>query len=233
MLKKNAAGLSAQIYDDLKQKIEEFEYKPGDRISETTLANIYDVSRTPIKHSLARLENEELIYVKPQIGTFVSKIDTKHVDEFFTIRMLLEVSILEEALENVSSKILAEFSANINAQEKLLFEAKQNSDIDVSRVFWKLDNSFHKLIFKSAKKEFIWKFILSQSSQFNRFRVISASNDIETLQSKVNEHKQIYNYITGQTVENPRKMYELHLFGQLEQNIANLKNKYPDYFLSE
>lgn len=231
MVKRVSDGLSAQIYYDLKKKIEEFEYKPGDQISESKLASVYDVSRTPIKHSLARLENEELIYVKPQIGTFVSRIDTKHVHEFFTIRMLLEVSILDEAITNLNDKISAEMAANILAQEQLLIEAQANSDIDVSRVFWKLDNGFHRLIFKSVKKEFIWNFILSQSSQFNRFRVISASNDIETLQSKVAEHKLIHQYITGQITGDARQLYEVHLFGQLDQNIKDLKAKYPDYFL--
>ncbi|MFV0556281.1 MAG: GntR family transcriptional regulator, partial [Lactovum sp.] len=79
MINKVTDGLSARIYYDLKKKIEEFEIKPGDRISETALTNIYEVSRTPIKHGLARLENEGLIFVRPQIGTFVSKIDTVHI----------------------------------------------------------------------------------------------------------------------------------------------------------
>ncbi|WOO87078.1 GntR family transcriptional regulator [Mollicutes bacterium LVI A0039] len=231
MINKANDGLSTRIYEDIKQKIELFEFKPGDRISETTLASLYEVSRTPIKHSLTRLENEELIVVKPQIGTFVSKIDTKHVHEFFTIRMLLEVAILDEVKENLSQKTLTDLQNNVSAQEQLLVDAETNEDIDVSRVFWKLDNSFHKTIFRAVKKEFIWEFILSQSSQFNRFRVISASNDIDYLRTKVGEHRQIMEYIMGEVDVNPKESYQTHLFGQLDSNIDHLKEKYPDYFL--
>lgn len=231
MINKAVDGLSTRIYEDIKQKIELFEFKPGDRISETTLAKIYDVSRTPIKHSLTRLENEELIVVRPQVGTFVAKIDTKHIHEFFTIRMLLEVAIIDEVIDSLSEQTISDLQNNIAAQEKLLVDAENNGDIDVSRVFWKLDNSFHKIIFSAVNKQFIWDFILSQSSQFNRFRLISASDDIDNLRTKVEEHKEIMKCIIGSEKGNPRQAYETHLFGQLDSNINNLKDKYPDYFL--
>lgn len=231
MINKSNDGLSTRLYEDIKQKIELFEFKPGDRISEATLASKYEVSRTPIKHSLNRLESEELIVVKPQIGTFVSKIDTNHVHEFFTIRMLLEVAIIDEVVEKMNDKVRNELENNVAAQEKLLIDAESNSDIDASRVFWKLDNSFHKSIFRAVDKEFIWDFILSQSSQFNRFRVISASDDIDYLRTKVGEHKEIMNYLLGKSTDNPKASYQKHLFGQLDSNILHLKEKYPDYFL--
>lgn len=231
MILKQQDGLSTQIYNDLKKRIEELEYLPGDRLSETTLANVYNVSRTPIKHSLSRLENDQIIYVKPQIGTFVSKINTDHVHEFFTIRMLLEVSILDEVIESMNEGTLTELSNNIQAQEKLLKDIENNSDIDVSRVFWKLDNGFHKILFRSVNKEFIWEFIMSQSSQFNRFRVISASNDMEYLSRKVTEHKDIMNYVLGNINCKAKELYENHLFANLDEKIEDLKSKYPDYFI--
>lgn len=231
MIIKHSDGLSTQIYYDLKKKIEEFEFLPGDRLSESSLAERYNVSRTPIKHSLSRLENDGIIFVKPQIGTFVSKIDTNHVHEFFTIRMLLEVSILDEVINNIDEVALNELQNNIQAQEQLLVDVQSNADIDVSRVFWKLDNSFHKTIFRSVDKEFIWEFILSQSSQFNRFRVISASNDIEYLKTKVGEHKTIMNYVSKKNNTNAKELYEKHLFAKLDNKISDLKEKYPDYFV--
>lgn len=224
-------GLSTQIYTDLKKKIEELEYLPGDRLSETILAKKYNVSRTPIKHSLSRLENEGIIFVKPQIGTFVSKIDTNHIHEFFTIRMLLEVAIIDEVIQNLSTNVILELENNIQAQEKLINDIENNSDIDVSRVFWKLDNAFHKCLFRSVGKEYIWDFILSQSSQFNRFRVISASNDSEYLSRKVGEHKEILQYLLGNNKNNIKLMYETHLFSQLDSKISDLLKKYPDFFI--
>ncbi len=224
-------GLASQIYNDLKQKIEQFEFKPGDRISETTLSTIYDVSRTPIKNSLSRLENEGLIEVRPQRGTYVAKIDTDHISEFFMIRMLLEVSILDEVLALDDNKFIEQLNDNVNAQKKLLIEAKTNDNIDVARVFWKLDNAFHKLIFKSVNKAYIWEFILSQSSQFNRYRLLTATKDLDYLEAKVNEHQNIARYISRDLQIDPKVLYNAHLLDTLDETIKNLKKQYPDYFL--
>lgn len=230
MVKRNSDGLSTQIYQDLKKKIEQFEYKPGDRISEITLAKVYDVSRTPIKHSLARLENEGLIDVLPQRGTYVSKIDTKHVHEFFTIRMLLEVSILDEVIQNKKTSLVTNLKTNIQAQKNLVREISSNNDIDAARIFWKLDNDFHKIIFDSINKGFIWEFIMSQSSQFNRYRLLTVSKDENYLSAKINEHENIVNFLIKNSEINPKELYNEHLFASLEQTIAELKAQYPDYF---
>ncbi len=227
----NKDGLSAQIYADLKTKIEEFEYKPGDRISEATLAKVYNVSRTPIKHSLARLENEELIDVLPQRGTYVSKIDTQHIHEFFTIRMLLEVSILDEVISNSKPSLISNLKTNIQAQKNLVNEISTNNDIDAARIFWKLDNDFHKIIFDSVGKGFIWEFIMSQSSQFNRYRLLTVSKDEQYLSDKIKEHQNIVKFITGETDVNPKALYNDHLFASLEQTISELKLQYPEYII--
>ncbi len=227
----NKDGLSAQIYADLKRKIEEFKYKPGDRISEVTLAQIYNVSRTPIKHSISRLENEGLIDVRPQRGTYVAKIDVDHVHEFFSIRMLLEVSILDEVIANCEPSLINKLNSNIQAQKNLADQVKENNDIDGARIFWKLDNDFHKIIFDSIDKGFIWEFIMSQSSQFNRYRLLTVSKDEKYLTAKIKEHQNIVKYITGEIDINPKILYNEHLFATLKQTIRELKVQYPDYFI--
>ncbi len=231
MIIRNTDGLSAKIYEDLKKKIEEFEYKPGDRISETSLAKTYDVSRTPIKHSLARLENEDLIVVRPQIGTFVSKIDTQHVNEYFTIRKLLEISIIDDVKAEINENFIELLEQNLNQQAKLINDINEDNNIEISKTFWNLDNDFHRTIFKSIDKEFVWDFVISQSSQFNRFRVLSASLNKESLTKKIADHQRIFKYITKVDELNINALYDEHLFSTLDDTIKELSSKYPDYFL--
>lgn len=230
MIIRQTDGLSTQIYNDLKKKIEEFEYLPGDRLSESILAEKYQVSRTPIKHSLSRLENDGIIHVKPQIGTFVSKIDTEHVHEFFEIRMLLEVAIISDVKFKIDDKFKKLLTLNIEAQKKLCEDDVEFDSVKISKLFWKLDNSFHKIIFDSINKGFIWDYILEQSSQFNRFRVLSASINQEDLNEKVSDHIEIYNYIMFNDEADIKQIYFNHLFASLEDTIKKLEQKYPDYF---
>ncbi len=231
MIIRTSEGLSQQIFNDLKKKIEEFEYKPGDRISETSLAEIYQVSRTPIKHSLARLENDDLIIVKPQVGTFIAKIDTQRVSEFFTIRKLLETAIINDVRNVIDEEHKVLLQANIAQQKELLDNYELSNEINIAKDFWNLDNEFHRIIFSAINKEFVWEFILSQSSQFNRFRVISAAIDKDGLSQKIQDHEAIANYLFNPSVEiDVNNLYNEHLFSTLDATIANLTAKYPDYF---
>lgn len=230
MVIKATDGLSTQIYLDLKKKIEEFEYKPGDRISETSLAKHYNVSRTPIKHSLARLENDGIIAVRPQVGTFVSKIDINHIMEYFTIRKLLELSIIEDVKANIDSKHRAKLDVNIKMQHALLESFDEYDNIELSKEIWRLDNEFHRIIFSAAKSEFIWDFILSQSPQYNRYRVLSASYGKSSLMKIIKDHNSIFDYINNEADLNIGKVYDDHIFKALQKTIIELSQKYPDYF---
>ncbi|MFV0555847.1 MAG: hypothetical protein ACK5LM_01920, partial [Lactovum sp.] len=101
---------------------------------------------------------------------------------------------------------------------------------DAARVFWKLDNAFHKTIFDSQNKGFIWDFIMSQSSQFNRYRLLTVSKDIEYLKEKTSQHLNIVKFLSGDLKINPKLIYQEHLFGSLQKTMDELKEKYPSYF---
>jgi GntR family transcriptional regulator len=74
--------LHIQLYEILKQKVENGEYKPHDIIpSESQLSKIYNVSRTTVRNVILRLANEQIIYRVAGKGTFVceNKITTSSI----------------------------------------------------------------------------------------------------------------------------------------------------------
>ncbi len=227
---KKRDGLYLTIYEDLKHKIEELVYKPNERISEISLSKKYNVSRTPIKQALNKLENDGVIYVSPQVGTFVSKINLEHVNEFFTIRHLLEIAIIDEVKTNLNNEGKKRLTKNIKKQKELLKKCNDYDLIEISKEFWHYDNEMHGIIFDIVKKKFIWEYVLSQSLQFNRFRVLSVSTGEKYLEKKIKEHQLIYEYIIGKKEMNIKTVYNEHLFSSLQKNILELKRKYPSYF---
>lgn len=222
--------LPRQIYEDLRQKIEEFEYKPGERLSEPTLAKHYGVSRTPIKQAITILEVDGIVHVRPSIGTFVSKIDTEHLEEFFTLRKLLEIGILEEFKQNFTDRDKKKLIDNLKRQDKLVEKYEETNKVQTSKKFWFLDNEFHKIIFSAVKKEYLWDLIVHNSLQANRFRVLSVSVNQEDLINRVKEHQILFEYITSDLELNVDDHYNNHLFNSLQTNVKQLKIEFPDYF---
>lgn len=223
-------SLPSQIYGDLRHKIEEFEYKPGERLSEPSLAKYYGISRTPIKQAITILEENGIVTVKPSIGTFVSKIDTDNLVEFFTLRKLLELGIISEfksCFTDISKQALLD---NLQRQDELVENYTEENRIQSSKLFLYLDNEFHRIIFKTVNKEYLWDHIVSQSLQANRFRALSVSLHQEDLAIKVNDHHILYNYLIEDIDLAIREYYDTHLFETLDNNIKELQTEFPEYF---
>lgn len=82
--------LADQAYGQLKQLIFDFALMPGDRCSESELAQRLAVSRTPLRQALQRLEREGFLQVLPKIGWQVAPLDFDTFDELYDLRILIE-----------------------------------------------------------------------------------------------------------------------------------------------
>ncbi|GAA4942059.1 GntR family transcriptional regulator [Actinoplanes utahensis] len=83
--------LSDHVHESLKSLILEHRLAPEDRLNIDALARELDVSPTPVREALARLESEGLVRKRPLAGYTVSPLLTR--DEFnhmFDMRMILE-----------------------------------------------------------------------------------------------------------------------------------------------
>ena len=74
---KRSLPLGKQIYNKLRDKIIYTELFPLTEIFESDLANKLNVSRTPIRDALKKLENDGLVETIPQVKSVVSKINVK------------------------------------------------------------------------------------------------------------------------------------------------------------
>ena len=84
-----------QVYNDLKSEIFDFHLLPGDRFTETELANRYNVSRTPIRDALYRLKREGYLDVAFRSGWSVKPLDFRRFHELYELRILLECGAVE------------------------------------------------------------------------------------------------------------------------------------------
>ena len=79
-----------KAYEVIRNEIIEGRFAPGDRITEADIAEKAEVSRTPVREALRRLEAEGLIRFVPNQGAFVSSWGDDVVEETFELRALLE-----------------------------------------------------------------------------------------------------------------------------------------------
>ena len=107
-------------YRVIKEAIMSLELKPGQAISEIELADMLNISRTPIREVMAKLKEEYLVEVLPQVGTYVSKIKSQLIEEAAFMRFTLEKEVLKLSCESFPEDKILELKRNIALQEELL-----------------------------------------------------------------------------------------------------------------
>jgi len=81
--------LPEQIAERIYAAIVAGEFVPGERIREEALAEVFQVSRGPIREALRILEKDSVVRMLPNRGAHVTKLSIKEVNDIFEIRKVL------------------------------------------------------------------------------------------------------------------------------------------------
>lgn len=123
-----------RLYATIRDRICLLEYQPLEHLSEEELAAEFNVSRTPIRRVLSRLEAEGLVESRHGVGTIVTHISFEALTQVYQLRMELAVLIgrldpVARTAEDLSRvrALLARFEGlERNAESKAL--ARLNMD---------------------------------------------------------------------------------------------------------
>ncbi|WP_024692449.1 GntR family transcriptional regulator [Pseudomonas syringae] len=88
-------ALAEDVYRRLKQEIFDFYLLPYDRFTETQLADRYQVSRTPVRDALYRLQREGYLDVEFRRGWSVKPLNFNQIDQLYDLRIVLECAAVE------------------------------------------------------------------------------------------------------------------------------------------
>ncbi len=78
-----------RIYKAIRERICLLKYTPGTLLNEALLAEEFEVSRTPVRNVLQRLNYEGLLETRNGVGTIVSEVDIKTFKDIYELRMRL------------------------------------------------------------------------------------------------------------------------------------------------
>jgi DNA-binding GntR family transcriptional regulator len=129
-----------RIYKAIRERICLLEYPPGTVLNEGHLADEFEVSRTPIRNVLQRLNYEGLLETRNGVGTIVSEVDIKTFKDIYALRMSLA-----ELMGDLSP--LKPTPATIAALKKLRDQARLLQDGPKQlTAYARLCNELHELI---------------------------------------------------------------------------------------
>lgn len=120
--------LRDQVLLELRRRIVDSEYRPGDRLTEERLAEDFGVSRNPVREALRVVAAEGFVTMVPRRGAFVAHPDESTIKDIFTVRARLEPLAARLAAERRTAK-------DTSGLRSLLDEARRATDeVDFPRV---------------------------------------------------------------------------------------------------
>jgi DNA-binding GntR family transcriptional regulator len=131
MPRQPANQLAEQVYLIIKDEISDFRLLPGDRVTETRLAERYRVSRTPVRDALYRLKREGYVDVAFRSGWTISPFDFARFDEFYDLRIIFESAAVERLCERGVGSALNELKGIwLRDPDEREVEPRRIADID-------------------------------------------------------------------------------------------------------
>ena len=95
------------VYDRLRDEILSCTLQPGAPIHEQELAQRFEVSKSPIRDALLRLQEQNLVEVLPRKGYRVRPISLTDAVEMYEMRALYERECALRVIDNASEETLA------------------------------------------------------------------------------------------------------------------------------
>ena len=109
-MNRTGRSLYVTVYDRIKQDIVLARLHPGEPLFEEDLAARLQVSRTPIREALRKLNHDGLVRIVPNKGAFVRVLTPRDIREIYEIRGALEGFAAAEAAARLSGEQLGSLS---------------------------------------------------------------------------------------------------------------------------
>jgi DNA-binding GntR family transcriptional regulator len=212
--------VAAGVREYLRRQIIEGSLLPGEALSENELAALLGVSRTPVREAIIKLEEEGLVIVYPQYGTFVAPIRVSDVYDGQFVRESLECAALVKAVEIIGPRDTPSLQAALSIQKR--------SRTGDPAPFFEADEVFHSLFMKIAGHERAWHVVEAAKAQHDRVRRLNVHNPLKR-QSVLHEHAAILDCVLRRDAPGAVETMKQHLRGVFK-SVEAVMEQHPEYF---
>ena len=209
-------SLNQQTYDRCKKDIMTFALKPGEPVSAAKLAERYNVSRTPAREALVRLQSEGMVDIFPQSKSMISKINVARARQEWFIRKTLEIAMIDDFFKNITPADIKEMR---KFAEKCQRIGEQPRNHETSYEYLTNDNKFHAVTYRVAGEDLAAETINSTMAHYSRIRLL-VDLDNQYKDRTVADHEELIRLIEAGDKNGYRAVLTRHLdrvIGDIEQ----------------
>ena len=208
--------LSDAVYTAISEALRDGQFVAGARLVEVELASALQVSRTPVRDALRRLEADGLVRSEPHRGYVVTDPmeDVAHV---FLIRERLEGLAAAMAAENITRPQLDDLNELQREMEKLVAKTPMNVDRLVE-----LNGELHRRITDASASPRLIRMVQRLHPEYTSYQVLRLYTD-EARRRSIKEHREILDALWRRDSERAERGIHAHLEHGKEVVLADMR----------
>lgn len=208
--------LWTKAYKWVKDSVLNGDLEDGEPLSESRLAMLVNISRTPIREAFRALARDGYVKLIPGKGAFVSAISMEDVKEIYVVRKLLEPFAARSAVRYIPESVLAEIEDRWREKETKLRDGHEVGLREIAA----LDMEFHSVITKYSQNGRIRKILSPYHAQIERFQLLSAKS-LSNLFDTIGQHIDLVECIKKRDSDEIANLLLRHIKSS-EENIMRL-----------
>ncbi|MCG8491681.1 MAG: GntR family transcriptional regulator [Sneathiellales bacterium] len=196
-------SIAEKAYQELKRRIMENELPAGDQLMEGEVAEMLNISRTPAREAMVKLEAEGLVEVRPRHGMKVKAISISDMQEIYAVLTGLESTAAWQA---------AQGSRNPKDIQKLrdcvlqMDEALSNEDL---KGWADADKAFHRQLVAMSRNTRLIELVDRYIDQSHRVRMLTLRLRPMPTQSN-SDHAEVVAAIEEGDADKARRIHRIH-----------------------
>lgn len=168
--------LADKVYDQIMHAIHDGTISPDDRIVQEKLAEEFEISRTPIREALFRMEQEGILRVAKRGGFVIRVPESGEIEELYDTRA---------SIEGYAARLLADANdPKIIESLRKIISKEENLKDGTVLAYFNANKAIHRSFVEATKNRFMLDFfdnIWSRGSSFTLFATISTQSLAKSL----------------------------------------------------
>ena len=202
-----------RAYQALRDGIINGSIAPGQRLVELAICDWLQISRTPAREALRRLQASGLVELSPGGGLQVVRYDLNALYELYVVREVLEGTAAAEAAKNATAAELMALHDSIRLQNGMA------EDIDS---FAQENQAFHGHIYRAAHNRFLLKTLHALHDSVALLGP-TAINSPEWVKLAIHQHSDIAQAIAARDAHKAGELTRTHIRNGFERRVQSLK----------
>ncbi len=201
------------VADKLREAILQGNLKPGERLDENAIADLLNVSRTPVRAGLRIVASEGLIELYPHRGAIVAQLSPEEIEETYFIRGILEGIAARLGAANMDADHIATLRGILD---------QLNSATDPDE-WLDLNGRLHNFIYQLASRPRLLSIIgrLRDTTRPYGYQYIGSVKHIERVRS---DHERLFDACTARDGQLAQEVMQAHLMAVCEGVLASMES---------